>query len=462
MDFYGRTKEIAELSHFFDMDSFSVALIYGRRRVGKSELIKHVLMQSKLKKVYYECKQTSDADNAASFSEIWSEFLDVPGIRFDRMEAALDAVFKFAIDTPLILAIDEYSYLRSVSSGIDSVLQRLIDRYKDSSKLKLILCGSVVDIMKGLLYKDNPLYGRINTTIYLEPMDYYDSSMFYPGFSNEDKVRIFSVFGGIPYYNSLIDDKLSVRENLINLLVRQGAQLENEVEYYLSSEISKFNNANEVFLALAKGFSRFGDILSQSHVTSSPALADVLKKLVKIGVVKKVAPINDENNKKKTGYYVDDPLTAFYYRYIYPYPSQRSIMSPDDFYERYIDEDYETQFVPSAFEEICKQFLICINKIGKTAIPFFKIGKYYYDDPVRKINGEFDVVTQDDNGFIFYEAKFKSSPIDDKVVNEEIEQLKLSGVDCYKYGFFSRSGFRVEPRDDLILIDLDEIYGTLS
>ena len=458
MDFYGRKKEIADLSCFFDTDMLSVALIYGRRRVGKSELIKHVLKHNNIEKMYYECKQTSEADNAESFSEIWSELLGVPGIRYDRMEAALDAVFKYAIDTPFILAIDEYSYLCSVSLGIDSVLQRLIDRYKDSSKLKLILCGSVVDTMKGLLYKENPLYGRISTTIHLESMDYYDSSKFYPGFSNEDKVRIFSVFGGIPYYNSLIDDKLSVRDNIINLLVRQGAQLENEVEYYLSSEISKFNNANEVFLALAKGFSRFGDILSQSHVTSSPALADVLKKLIKICVVKKVTPINDENNKKKTGYYVDDPLTAFYYHYIYPYPSQRSVMSPQDFYERYIEEDFESKFVPSSFEEICKQFLIRINKDGRSSTPFLKIGKYYYDDPVKKMNGEFDIVTQDDNGLIFYEAKFKSSPIDDKVVNEEIEQIKLSGLDGYKYGFFSKSGFSVEPREDLILIDLDDLY----
>ena len=135
------------------------------------------------------------------------------------------------------------------------------------------------------------------------------------------------------------------------------------------------------------------------------------------------------------------------------------IMSSDDFYDRYIKEDFETQYVPSAFEDICGQYLVRMNRAGKMAVPFFKIGKYYYDDPVKKTNGEFDIVTQDEKGYVFYEAKFTSSPIDDKVVNEEISQVEQSGLNSYQYGFFSRTGFRVESNEKLVLIDLDELYG---
>lgn len=91
-------------------------------------------------------------------------------------------------------------------------------------------------------------------TLNLKPMDYYESALFYPEFTEEDKVRLFSVFGGIPYYNRLIDGQKSVRENIIELIASPGARLENEVSMYLNSEISKITNANEVFEALAKDF----------------------------------------------------------------------------------------------------------------------------------------------------------------------------------------------------------------
>ena len=102
----------------------------------------------------------------------------------------------------------------------------LIDRYKDSSSLKLVLCGSYVEIMKSLLARENPLYGRVDLTIDLKPMDYYESAMFYPDFSAEDKVRLYSVFGGIPYFNRLIDSSLSVKENIQELISAPGARLE--------------------------------------------------------------------------------------------------------------------------------------------------------------------------------------------------------------------------------------------
>ena len=136
---------------------------------------------------------------------------------------------------------------------MDSILQSLVDGGAGASGMKLVLCGSSIDTMKSLLDEHNPLYGRFDLVIDLKPMDYLDSSLFYPGFSDEDKVRIFSVFGGIPYYNRLVDDELSVRDNIISLVASPGARLENEVAMFLRSEMSKMANANEVFEALAAG-----------------------------------------------------------------------------------------------------------------------------------------------------------------------------------------------------------------
>ena len=258
----------------------------------------------------------------------------------------------------------------------------------------------------------------MDRVIDLKPMDYYDSALFYPEYSNEDKIRLYSVFGGIPYYNRLIDGSMSVKENIIELIASPGARLENEVSMYLRSEISRITNANEVFETLAKGYSRFSDILSRSHVSSSPTLVDVLNKLCHMELVRRTTPINDEHNKKKAGYYVVDPLSLFYYRYCFRYASQLSVMDPEVFFSRYIQEDFDTWLVPREFEEICKQYLIRMNRSGRLEEPFEKIGKYWYD-PKNKTNGEFDLVTEDPKGYIFYEAKFRSTPITQTMIDEE-------------------------------------------
>ena len=458
MEFYGREQQQKQLHRFFGRNGMQIALIFGRRRIGKSELIKQCLKTEGAERIYYECKQTSEANNAESLSGLISERYRLPPLAYRGMEAVLDDLFRRAIQEPLILVLDEYPYLRETVTGMDSILQALADRYRDNSGLKLVLCGSYVDIMKSLLARENPLYGRVDLTIDLKPMDYRESALFYPAFSPEDKVRLYSVFGGVPYYNRQIDTSLSVRENIQELISAPGSRLENEVSMYLNSEISKITNANEVFEALARGYSRYHDLLSQSHVSSSPTLADVLEKLIRMEVVEKRAPINDPGNRRKTGYYITDSLSLFYYRYVFRYLSQRNVLDEDVFFERYIREDFETRHVPYMFESICRQYLIRENRAGRIDPPFDLIGKYYYDDPQTRTNGEFDVVTKDPKGYIFYESKFRRGPVSSAMVHEELRQVRSTGLECYRYGFFSRSGFRCEPEENMIFIRLEEMY----
>lgn len=439
-------------------DSQMVSLVYGRRRIGKSELIKQCLRESDITSIYYECKQTSELNNAESLAEIVSEVFGFPRPAFSGLEELLRFLFEKSVEEKLILVLDEYPYIRECVRGLDSILQSLIDRYKDRSRFKLIVCGSYVDTMRELLDRQNPLYGRVDVTIELKPMDYFESAYFYSSFSNEDKVRLYSVFGGVPYYNRLIDASRTVRENMISLIASPGARLENEVAMYLNSEISKITNANEVFETLAKGFSKYKDILEQSHVSSGPTLVDVLDKLIRMDLVKREAPINDESNRRKAGYFISDNLSLFYYKYIFRNISRLGIMNPDVFYERYIREDFETKHVPHVFEEIGKQYLIRKNIAGRMEEPFYKIGKYYYDDPVLKKNGEYDIVTQDDRGYIFYEAKFRREPLTAGMIEAEIRQVKAAGLPCYKYGFISRGGFGEKESDDIILIELKDLY----
>lgn len=458
MKFIGRELELNKLNKIMKSDYFNFSLIYGRRRVGKSELVKKAMSDTSDKAIYYECKQVAEESNVLGISEILEENFGLPKLGFTDMEALLKYIFELSVKEKIILVLDEYPYIRESVRGMDSILQALIDKYRDKAKLSLIILGSYVDVMKSLLEHSNPLYGRVDLTIDLRQMDYYDSSLFYPKYSEEDKVRIYSVFGGIPYYNRLIDDSKSVKENIIDLIASPGARLENEVSMYLNSEISKIVNANEVFEALSKGYSRYSDILSQSHVSSGPTLVDVMDKLMRMEVVVKTSPINDENNKKKAGYYISDNLSMFYYKYIFKYSSQMKIMDSDVFYKKYIEKDFEEQYVPHIFESICRQYLIRKNRKGEIEPVIEKIGKYYYDNPVERTNGEFDVVTEDEKGYAFYEVKFRNKPITDEVIDKEIKQVEATGLNCYKYVFISKSGFQCKGRDNVEFVELKELY----
>ncbi|MCD8346391.1 MAG: ATP-binding protein [Lachnospiraceae bacterium] len=458
MRFIGREEQLSKLNRAIAKThkdgAMQTILIYGRRRVGKSELVKQLLKNTTVPGIYYECRQVAEESNAQGICNILSEELQLPKLGYQSIDEVLEYIFQRACEENMIFVLDEYPYLRENIRGMDSILQTMIDKYRDSAKLTFIILGSYVEIMRNLLEHANPLYGRIDLTINLKPMDYYKSAEFYQGLSEEDRVRIYSVFGGIPYYNRLVDDSVSAEENLMELLVTPEARLENEVPLYLNAEISKITNANEVFEALSRGYSKYKDILDQSHVSSGPTLVDVLDKLSKMEVVERRTPINDERNKRKASYHISDPLSAFYYRYIFRYASQRKIMDPKAFYDKYIREDFESIYVPHYFEEICRQYLIRKNQAGQISPVIERIGKYYYDLPAERRNGEFDIVTQDQKGYVFYEVKFREEKISAAAVREEITQVKATGMNCYKYVFISKS-----PVD---LTGIEEPIGTIT
>jgi hypothetical protein len=138
-----------------------------------------------------------------------------------------------------------------------------------------------------------------------------------------------------------------------------------------------------------------------------------------------------------------------------------AVMNEELFYNRFIDDDFEHYFVPMIFERICTQYLIRCNQNGTLPDDFEKIGKYYYDIPKEKTNGEFDIVTENQGEYIFYEVKFKNSPMTLTQIEQEIEQVRRSGMKCSKFGFFSKTGFEDDCREckePLVLYTLADLF----
>ncbi len=456
--FIGREKEIESLMYLIESDGFKSGTIYGRRRLGKTELIKHCIKKSNCSSLIYQCKESNEIDNCKLLIKAIEESLNIKNIYFESFFEILEFLFELSLTKKIILVIDEYPYIREQIGGCDSKLQNLIDKYQNESNMKLFLIGSSISVMEEVLNHYSPLYGRFNLSILLKQMDYYDSSKFYPTFSNEDKVKLYSVFGGVPFYNAQIDAKQTVKENIIRLISGTFSSLRDYLQTYLKMELRKINNANIVFEVIANGAFHYSDILSKSHIDSSPSLNTILQKLIKMDLIEYVFPINDNKNKQKSGYRISDLTLRFYYKYIYKNESIHNILEDDVFYDKFIKNDFEEEYVPLIFEEICKQFLIRKNKKMEIEPLLIDIGTYWYDNPIDKVNGQFDVVGKCQQGYIFFECKYKKSKVNDSVISQEIEQVYKTNLNPVQFGFFSKSGFDLSKKYDYYFYTLEDLY----
>lgn len=457
MRFIGREKELGRINKVLENSKQSNILIYGRWRIGKSSLIKKALENRSDIVIHYQCRSIAYQSIIAELNDLININLKLPyNVNFASIDEILDFLFKYK--EKIILVLDEYPYMISKIEGINSIIQSKIDLNKDESQLKLILSGSQIDIMKEMIEYSNPLYGRFDDVIEVKEHNYLEASLYYPSYSNEDKVMLYAIFGGEPLYNSWIDEKISPLENVMNVMIKENSIAEININSNINLELSKIKYGNDVLLAIACGAKKNEEIVTKAHATSSSDINNALNKLLSLDFIKKVVPINDENNHKKTLYYLNCNSLQFYYKYLYKYSSQRSNMNIYEYYEKLIKDDLYNKLIPSVFENITKQYLIIKNKRMLNKTSFQKIGTYWYDDKINKNNGQFDVVTYDEYGYIFYEVKYTNAKIDKKIISEEILQLSKTGINYYNLGFVSKNGFD-NVDGNYILISLDDIYS---
>lgn len=458
MNFIAREEETLAIQNLLKKKGYQGGIVYGRRRTGKTELIKHCLENEDVPFIIFQCKESNDRDNTKSLTELIRKTIGQATVSFDNFVDAVEALFEYAADRPFCLVLDEYPYLRTFIEGCDSKFQEIIDKYAMKTQMKFFLLGSSISIMEGILEHDNPLYMRFHLSILLKQMDYYDSSKFYPSFSNEDKIKLYSVFGGIPFYNAQIDETISVKENIIRILSGRFTGLKEYIETHLAEELRKINNANVVFETIALGTFHFSDILSKTHVESSAALANMLQKLMKMDLIEYVSPINDSKNKQKGGYRIADACVHFYYYFIYRNESMHRLLKDSVFYDQYISDKLNSIFVPKTFETVCKEYLIRKNSNGMLKPMLEDIGTFWYDNPKERKNGQFDVVGKCEEGYVFFECKYTNSLLDDSVIKEEINQVSETSLKPIQYGFFSKNGFQLKQKYPYLFFTLDDLY----
>ena len=458
--FIGRQKELNELTEKLGNTRFESVLLYGRRRIGKTELIKEAAKTFDGTYIYYECKRSLLGDNIEGFNAALRRSLKI-NFTFQTIKDALAYVFEYAKNNRVLLVIDEFPFLWETLPVIVSDIRDLIDEYKSQTDMKFILSGSYVDVMKSLNDGGSETYGRFTSIIALKAFDYYDASMFYPNYSDEDKILMYSVFGGVAFFNSLIDSSKPALDNIKRLLIEPYSILQLEIEYTIAAETSKIPAVNSVVELIGRGVTKYTDLVNGLTTKNGSKVNPdyLIKKLIDLEIIEKVVPINEKGNKKKIFYRFHDNLMEFYYRYIYRNKNMNSVLSADDFYSEVIAADLREQYLPTKFEGISKEFLIRANKANRISPLIYEIGTYSFDDARNKINRQFDVVTLDKIGYISYECKYTDKPVGNAVINEEVYQCASSNLSFYRLGFISKSGFTDDvDRSKYNLFELSEFY----
>lgn len=361
--FIGRERELAALTRSLNTSQPGLIVVYGRRRVGKSTLLRRALQC--VDAAYYQATRVSDLDNLELFKQavmvVTGEDPTLSSVK--SWEGVLHYLAQRATLRPrgLIVALDEFPYLCEGNPALPSILQKIWDEVREGGiPLTLVLCGSRISFMETLLAERNPLHGRQSAEFIIQPLSYRDAARFAPRWSVEDRLRLYAVFGGMPYYLSLIDPKATLATNIQRLLIEDGAPLREEPIHLLQAELNQIARYASILRAIADGCTQLKDIAGRVLATneSSSSLSPYIATLQGLRLVRTVASLDSRNGTRQRNarYYLDDPFLAFYYHLILPNLSAIQAGHGKAVYRHAVAPQLD-QYVSGWFEAICQQWV---------------------------------------------------------------------------------------------------------
>lgn len=463
--FIGRERELDSLNKLYASDKFEFAVIYGRRRVGKTALINQFIKEKKA--IYFMGVESNAKQNLENLSKNILEYgTDIQeATSFLSFQAALEYVFRMAEKERLILAIDEYPYVARSFKSFASTLQLLIDQYKDCSKLMLILCGSSMSYMEDhvLAYK-SPLYGRRTAQLKLLPFDFADTCRYFRNFSDEDRALIYGIVGGTPQYLLQMDDRLSVEDNIKNTFLNPTSSLFEEPENLLKQEVREPALYNAIITAIATGASRMAEI-STKVGENTGVCATYMRNLLMLGLINKETPYGEKASRKSI-YIIDDNMFRFWYRFV---PENSSIIgrgAADLAYKRI--EPYLSDYMGKIFEEICKQYLWRLLLNGEAPVEFKELGRWWGTDPSTHSQTEIDVMgEQDKNTALFGECKWTNEKVDVSILETLLKRSRMFHYQNVHLYLFAKNGFtkgcmdKADKMENVTLVTYSDILKSL-
>jgi hypothetical protein len=342
LPFLGRTRELAVLEELASSPRAEFFVLYGRRRVGKTELLQQLCRTRR--SVYFVAAQVRDKDNLLAFRNALQEGLGDPlvaHVEFSDWAAALGYAAERSAGERLVLVLDEFPYLCEANKGLPSLLQRFWDQRGKRSNLMLVLCGSQMSFMeKEVLAERSPLFGRRTGQRRLEPLAPSESLAFFPRWPMRERIRAYAILGGMPAYLRRFDDAQSLADNLGREILRPEGYLFDEVQFLLRTELSSPHTYNSILAAVARGAERVGDIALAVGV-DSPTANKYLHVLRELYLVERTTPLTDPDplRSRRGVYRVLDRFLSFHFRHLQPHLSLIEAGRGGRVYEEFLEPD---------------------------------------------------------------------------------------------------------------------------
>ncbi|TRZ87808.1 MAG: ATP-binding protein [Methanosarcinales archaeon] len=413
--FINRKEELGILEERFKNGKPEFIVVYGRRRVGKTELAVHFMKDKP--GVYFLAGEKANTENLEEMKSIIADFLNNDEFRMIKFEnwVQLFKSFSEKIIERTVVVIDEFPYLVRENKSVPSEFQKIWDMHlSKNDKIMLIIVGSSISMMEKLLGSKSPLFGRRTAQLEIKPVNIFNAGKFLPDYSMEDLMRAYGCTDGIPLYLKQFEPESGAFENIKNVFFRKDALLYGEAEFLLRQEFREPANYFAILKAISFGYVRQNEIVGYTNIDKS-IISKYLQNLEKIRIITREFPVTESKEKRKNARYIfSDNYFKFWFRYVYP---NKSLIERRDDAAFTLMKKTFNMYLGAVFEKAASEFLW-----GTKPFRFTRLGRWWHKDK------EIDLVALNEyeNDIYFIECKW--SNLNKNRTKNLIDELKEKSI----------------------------------
>jgi len=468
--FVNRQPELTFLNSILERKRPTAAqfiLLYGRRRVGKTVLLRHWAEHVEVSHTYWAAEKEPAA---LQRRKLFARLLGVEPARaatFDSWADCWQAIAAFlqstasgaVADRRHILILDEFTYAVESDPAMLSSLQHAWDQQFKNSQVVLVLCGSHVHTMETLQARQSPLFGRLTGQWWLQPLPFVALQEFLPNWSAEERVAAYAVVGGVPAYLEWLDPGLSLSDNVRQVILAPGSMWVAEPTFLLYDEVREPSTHLAILKAIGAGNHTLSEI-SDAALVSKAHLSAYLARLQELRLVDRRLPVTIPPAKRRRArrgrYHLNDPYFRFYFRFLAPNQDELTY-HPERVLPR-IREGLQAFVGMTAFEELSRQWVTEQGRAGKLPLAVQEVGSHWS----RAVQVDVVGINWAERALLLGECKWGIGNVDRAVIREMLENktpkvlrdLPEEGAGWrVHHVFFARAGFTDAARTDAEAVD---------
>ncbi|MCR4587854.1 MAG: AAA family ATPase [Lachnospiraceae bacterium] len=385
----GRNSELQYLNRFYDRAGSQILVVYGQEMVGKTALLKEFVQDKPY--YYYECRSCSPREQLY----LWGLELADQGIKTlkypdlpDVLEAALQNT-----TAKQVLILDEFqNFVKSDPDFMARLVSFVNNKWQNREILVVLISSSIGWVENDMISRIGEVAYELAGLLKIRELPFSCLKDYFTGFSFEDLVNIYAVFGGFPGLWSFLDDKKSFKENLIRLVLSPTGALRHKADDIVSSELRETGVYNTILACIAEGANKLNAIYEATGF-SRAKISVYLKNMIELEIVEKVFSMETEghDNMQKGIYRIHYPFIHFYFTFLYPHMSDLNRLTDREFYQRYIGQEirFYTGFY---FKKICMEYMQDQDRLDRLPIKSEESGEW-----VGK-NGNIDIIMVNKEG----------------------------------------------------------------